>query len=206
MKLLSLLAVTTAIGGVCAAPAMAQDTPAPAPASAEPETSNGSGFYAGAGINLYFLDRDAAAAGMPIVFEDQPSPGAFMGRLGYAFNENIAIEVEAGFGGARSEFTTSGGNPDGEIGIETPLGAHVVLSLPMSGGSYLMGKAGYVSAKVSREYLGADYPDVDINGASFGVGAGMRSGPWDYRFEYSFTSGGDSGDGGVLGMFVLHHF
>ena len=206
MKLLSLLAVTTAVGGVCAAPAMAQDTPAPQPAQAEPEAPHASGFYAGAGINLYFLDRDAAASGMPIVFEDQPSPGAFMGRLGYAFNENIAIEVEAGFGGARSEFTTSGGGTDGEIGIETPLGAHVVLSLPMGGNTYLMGKAGYVSAKVSREYLGADYADVDIDGASFGVGAGLRSGPWDYRFEYSFMSGGDSGDGGVLGMFVLHHF
>jgi hypothetical protein len=118
MKLLSLLAVTTAIGGVCAAPAMAQDTPAPAPApAAEPEAPSRSGFYVGGGINLYFLDRDAAASGMPIVFEDQPSPGAFMGRLGYAFNDNVAIEVEAGFGGARSEFTTSGGGTDGEIGI-----------------------------------------------------------------------------------------
>ena len=33
--------------------------------------------------------------------EDQPSPGAFMGRIGYAFNENFAVEAELGFGGAR---------------------------------------------------------------------------------------------------------
>jgi len=206
MKLVSVLAAATAMGGVCAAPAFAQETPAPAPAPAAPEMPDDSGFYVGGGINLYFLDRDHAASGMPIFFEDQPSPGAFMGRLGYAFNANIAVEVEAGIGGARSQFTTSGGGADGEIGIETPVGAHVVLSLPMSGGSYLMGKAGYVSAKVSREYLGVDYDDLDINGAAFGVGAGLRSGAWDYRFEYSFLSGGDSGDGGVLGMFVLHHF
>ena len=93
MKLKTLLAVATAVGGVCAAPAYAQETPAPAPAPPKPEASHASGFYAGGGINLYFLDRDYAADGMPIAFEDQPSPGAFMGRLGYAFNENVAIEV-----------------------------------------------------------------------------------------------------------------
>lgn len=162
-------------------------------------------FMPGGGINLYFLDRDYAAEGLPITFEDQPSPGAFMGRLGYAFNEYIAVEVEAGIGGARSEFTTSGGPSDGEIGIESPVGAHLVLSLPLDSGGYVMGKAGYVSAKVSREYLGFAPPDLDLNGASFGVGGGFRSGPWDYRMEYSVTSG-DSGDGGVLGMFILHHF
>lgn len=203
MKFTTLLAIATAIGGAAAAPAFAQDTPAPTTA---PEAMQASGFYAGGGINLYFLDRDAAASGMPIIFEDQPSPGAFMGRIGYAFNENFAVEAELGFGGARSEFTTSGGGADGEIGIDSPIGAHVVLSLPVGGGGYLLGKAGYVSANVSREYLGVDYPDLDISGAAFGVGAGLRSGAWDYRFEYAFMSGGDAGDGGVLGMFVLNHF
>jgi hypothetical protein len=204
MKLTTLLAVAAAMGGVCAAPAFAQD--APAPAQAAPEKSHASGFYLGGGINLYFLDRDYAAEGMPIFFEDQPSPGAFMARLGYAFNENIAVELEAGFGGARSEFTTSGGGADGEIGIESPLGAHVVLSMPVGGNTYVMGKVGYVSAKVSREYLGVDFADLDINGAAFGAGAGFRNSPWDLRLEYSFMSGGDAGDGGVLGMYALHHF
>ena len=207
MKLVSLLAVATAIGGVCAAPAIAQETPAPAPAPAVvPDLPSESGFYFGGGINLYFLDRDYAAEGLPIFFEDQPSPGAFMARVGYAFNQNVAVEVEAGIGGARSQFTTSGGSADGEIGVETPVGAHLVLSLPMAGGGYVMGKAGYVQAKVSREYLGFSPPDLDINGPSFGVGAGWRSGSWDYRMEYSVMSGGDSGDGGVLGMFVFNRF
>ena len=200
MKIVSALAIS-AIGGLLAAPAFAQQQPA-APAAAK---SDNSGFYVGGGINLYFLDRDFAAEGLPIYFEDQPSPGAFMGRVGYAFNQYVAIELEAGVGGARSEFTTSGGAADGEIGIENPLGAHVVLSMPFGGGGgYVLGKAGYVSAKVSREYLGATPPDLDLNGAAFGVGAGLRSGAGDYRMEYSFTSG-DSGDGGVLGMFVLYH-
>lgn len=206
MKLLSLLAVTTAIGGVCATPALAQETPAPPAPAAQPEGPSASGLYLGGGINLYFLDRDYAAEGLPIFFEDQPSPGAFMARLGYAFNQHVAVEVEAGIGGARSEFTTSGGGADGEIGIETPVGAHLVLSMPFGGGGYVMGKAGYVSAKISREYLGFSPPDLDIDGASFGAGAGFRSGSLDYRIEYSFMSGGDSGDGGVLGMFIINHF
>lgn len=133
---------------------------------------------------------------MGVTFQDQPSPGAFTGRLGYAFNDNIAVEVEAGIGGAKSQFTTSGGAADGEPG------AHLVLSMPRQDNIYIMGKAGYVSAKVSREYLGADYPDLDISSPSFGIGGGS----WDYRMEYSFTSGGDAGDGGMLGIFALDHF
>jgi hypothetical protein len=206
MKVLTVLAAMS-LGGVFGAPAFAQEKPAtpPAPAPVEPEKNTDAGFYAGGGINLYFLDRDYAAEGLPIIFEDQPSPGAFIGRLGYAFNKHIAVEVEAGIGGARSEFTTSGGGADGEIGIESPVGAHVVLSLPLEGGAYVLGKAGYVSAKISREYLGSSPPDLDISGPAFGIGGGFRNGPWDYRMEYSVTSG-DGGDGGVLGMFVLHHF
>jgi len=204
MKVLSVLAAACAAGVGIVAPATAQQQPA-TPAPAEPAKADNSGFYIGGGINLYFLDRDYAAEGLPIVFEDQPSPGAFMGRLGYAFNEYVAVEVEAGVGGARSEFTTSGGGADGEIGIETPLGAHIVLSMPFQGGGYVLGKAGYVSANISREYLGFAPPDLDLSGASFGVGGGFRGGAWDYRMEYSFMSG-DGGDGGVLGVFVLHHF
>ena len=211
MKVLSLLAVATAIGGVCVAPAAAQGSGAPAPAPAPapavvPDLPSESGFYFGGGINLYFLDRDFAADGLPIAFEDQPSPGAFMARVGYAFNQNVAVEVEAGIGGARSEFTTSGGPTDGEIGVETPLGVHLVGSVPIACGGYVMGKAGYVQAKVSREYLGFSPPDLDINGPSFGAGAGLRSGSWDFRMEYSFMSGGDSGDGGVRGRFIFTRF
>ena len=204
MKLITALAIAAASGGVCAAPAFAQsNAPAVPEAPAKPSSS---GFYAGVGINLYFLDRDAAGDGMGVTFQDQPSPGAFMGRLGYAFNDNIAVEVEAGIGGAKSEFTTSGGGTDGKLGVNTPLGAHLVLSMPLQGDIYIIGKVGYVSAKVSREYLGTDYPDLDISSASYGIGGGIRSGSWDYRMEYCFTSGGDSGDGGVLGIFALYHF
>lgn len=207
MKLISVLAVAAATGGVCAAPAFAQGPQASAPAAPEaPTKPDGSGFYAGGGINLYFLDRDYAADGLPITFEDQPSPGAFMGRLGYAFNDNFAVEVEAGIGGARSEFTLGGNSSDGEIGIENPVGAHLVVSMPMGGGVYIMGKAGYVSATISRELFGANPGDLDLSGPSFGIGAGSRSGSLDFRFEYSLMTGGDSGDGGVLGMFILNHF
>lgn len=206
MKLLTALAIAAASGGVCAAPAFAQGDTAAAPAAPEAPKQSTSGFYAGAGINLYFLDRDFAASGQPFTFEDQPSPGAFMGKLGYSFNEYIAVEIEAGVGGARSEFSFSGNSSDGEIGIDSPLGAHLVLTMPVSNGVYLMGKAGYVSAKVSRELFDVDQGSLDVKGAAFGVGAGLRAGNWDYRMDYSIMSGGDSGDGGVLGMAALYHF
>ena len=202
MKLITALAIAAASVGVSAAPAFAQTDTAPA----APAAPSNSGFYAGAGINLYFLDRDEVASGMPLTFQDQPSPGAFMGRIGYAFNEYIAVEAELGIGGAKSQFTTSGGGADGELGINSPAGAHLVLTLPLQGGGYLLGKAGYVSAKVSREYLGTDYGDLDISGPAFGIGGGFRSGSWDYRAEYAISSGGDAGDGAVMGLFVLNHF
>ncbi len=205
MKLITALAIAAASVGVSAAPAFAQTDTAPA-APATPAAPSNSGFYAGAGINLYFLDRDEVASGMPLTFQDQPSPGAFMGRIGYAFNEYIAVEAELGIGGAKSQFTTSGGGADGELGINSPAGAHLVLTLPLQGGGYLLGKAGYVSAKVSREYLGTDYGDLDISGPTFGIGGGFRSGSWDYRAEYAISSGGDAGDGAVMGLFVLNHF
>lgn len=198
------IAAALLMGGVAAAPVYAQEAPAPAPAP-EPEKKDNSGFYLGGGGNLYFLDRDYAGSGMGIVFKDQPSPGGFLARLGYAFNDYVAVEVEAGIGAARSEFGFDGVNADGEIGIENPLGAHLVLMAPF-GETYLLGKVGYVSAKISREIGNFTPADLDIKGVSYGIGGGIRSGPWDYRMEYSLMSGSDSGDGGVLGIFVLHHF
>jgi hypothetical protein len=207
MKLTTLLAVATAIGGVSAAPAFAQDTPAPAPAEPTPvERPWESGFYLGGGANLYFLDRDYASEGMPVTFEDQPSPGAWMLRLGYAFNQHVAVEIEAGIGAARQQFGADGVNAEGEIGINGPTGAHVVLSMPLGTSGYVLGKAGYVTAEIDREYFGFDYPDLEISGPSFGIGGGIRSGSWDYRMEYALMTGGDSGDGGVLGLFVFNHF
>lgn len=191
------LAAMTMLGGLIATPALAQDNSAPA-------QDDSSGFYAGAGINLYFIDKDDAAEGMGIEFEDQPSPGAFVGRLGYAFNEYVAVELEAGIGGAKSEF--EGPGIEGDIGVTAPLAAHVAFTAPMSdGNSYLLGRIGYSSVTVEREINGSEAEDLDISGASFGVGAGIRSGNWDFRAEYNFLSGDDANTG-VLGLFVLSRF
>lgn len=202
MKTKLALAALSMLGGMVATSAFAQDGTAP---KAESGSDEQRGFYAGAGINLYFIDKDDAASGLPIIFEDQPSPGAFVGRLGYAFNQYFAVEVEAGFGGAKSEFEGPGLELD--IGVAAPLGAHLVVSTPVGdyNGYYLMGKAGYSSITVERKLNGVDAEDLDISGASFGVGGGVRSGAWDFRFEYNFMSG-DDGNTGVLGMLAMHRF
>jgi len=197
MKRKLALAAASALG-FFATPALAQENAQPV------AQDDHSGFYAGGGINLYFIDKDDAADGMGITFEDQPSPGAFVGRLGYAFNEYVAIEVEAGIGGARSEF--EGPGIEGEIGAAAPLGAHVAFTMPVSeGGGYLLGRLGYSSVTIEREMNGVEYEDLDISGASFGIGGGVRSGSWDLRAEYNFMSGGDA-NSGVLGFFALHRF
>lgn len=191
MKKKLALAAMTMLGGMMATPALAQDT-------------DTSGFYAGGGINLYFVDKDDAADGMAIQFEDQPSPGAFVGRVGYQFNEYFAVEVEAGIGGANSEF--EGPGISGDIGAESPAAAHLVVSYPFNeSGAYLLGRAGYSTVTIERKMNGVDYPDLELSGASFGVGAGFRSGSWDFRGEYNMLSGGDA-NSGVLGFFALHHF
>lgn len=173
------------------------------PASAKEDDGSPSGFYAGGGVNVYFVDKGDAASGLPAVFVDQPSPGAFLGRLGYSFNEHLAIEVEAGFGGSRSEF--EGNTSRAEIGAASPYGVHAALTLPMGdGGGYLLGKAGYSSVTIEREYNGASVSDLDISGTSFGIGGGFRQASYDLRAEYSFMSGDASA--GVLGVFVLRRF
>lgn len=179
--------------GLFATPALAQDQ------------NDNSGFYAGAGINLYFIDKDDAAEGMGIFFEDQPSPGAFVGRLGYSFNEYFAVEVEAGIGGAKSEFEGPGIN--GDIGASGPMAAHLVVTYPIGegGGGYILGRAGYSKVTIERELNGVEQPDLELSGASFGIGPGVRSGNWDFRGEYNILSGGDA-NSGVLGIFALRRF
>jgi Outer membrane protein beta-barrel domain len=200
MKKTLAIAAATMLGGLLATPAMAQDAPPPPKAA---DTANDSGFYAGGGINLYFIDKNDAAEGLPISFIDQPSPGAFLGRLGYAFNQYFAIEVEAGFGGANSEF--EGGGSTLEIGVASPLGAHLAATIPLGqGGGYLLAKGGYSSVTVERTLNGVDAPEIDISGTSFGVGGGFRNDSWDFRMEYSFLSGDASS--GVLGMFAMSRF
>ncbi|MEJ0060700.1 MAG: outer membrane beta-barrel protein [Terricaulis sp.] len=200
----SALAAISMLGGLIGAPAIAHAQDAVAPDQPK-EAAKESGFYAGVGINLYFIDKDDAASGMPIYFEDQPSPGAFMGRVGYSFNRYFAVEAEAGVGGADSDFSDNG-SLNGDIGVSGPLGAHAVVTIPFgASGAYVLGKAGYASVQVEREIEGyGSFDDVEVSGASFGAGGGFRSESWDFRLEYSFVSG--DATTGVLGMFALRRF
>jgi len=208
MKMRFALAAAMLLGGVMAMPAMAQTAPAqgdPVAAEKSKAKDDESGVYVSAGINLYFVDKDYAATGIPIEFKDQPSPGAFVGRIGYAFNKYLAVEGELGIGGAKSDY----GNNDvtlGNIGVEKPMAAHVVGRLPLAdGGMYLLGRAGYTSFTVTREYNGRSASDLKLKGASFGGGVGARYGSWDFQFEYTMVSA-DEADSGVLGMFVQKRF
>ena len=194
------LAAMTVLGGLAALPAVAQADEAKVPGV------NTGHFYAGAGVNLYFIDKGDAAEGLPVEFVDQPSPGAFMGRVGYAFNDLFAIEAQAGIGGAKQDFKDDAGVFHGEVGVTNPLAADVVLTIPVghNGGTYLLGKAGYTSFTIERSLNGVDAPDIDVSGAEFGVGAGVRNGAWDLRGEYSFVSGDASS--GVLDISILRTF
>jgi hypothetical protein len=205
MKTHHIIAAAAALG-LSSAPALAQEAPQ-TPAGPAADTP-WSGFYVGGGLNLYFVDKDAAASGMPVEFIDQPSPGAFMGRLGYALNEHFAVEAEAGIGAADSEFGL-GDVEQGDIGVDAPWGAHAVFTLPLQtgiSGGYLLAKGGYASVTLQRELLGQSFEDVEIAGPSFGGGVGLRSGRWDARLEYSFISGEDEATSGVLGMFGAWRF
>jgi hypothetical protein len=210
MKKRLALAAMTVLGGIISTPAFAQtEAEAPKDPRYEEIETGKSGFYAGLGINLYFVDKEAAAEGMPIVFEDQPSPGAWIARVGYSFNEYIAVEVEGGFGAADSDF----GSEDetfGNIGVGKPFAAHAVFTKPFGDGGgyggdgYFMAKAGYATITIERELFGVEFEDVELSGGSFGLGAGMRGEHWDGRFEYSFLTG--DANSGVLGMFIMRRF
>lgn len=172
-------------------------------ASATEESDPASGFYAGGGVNVYFVDKGDAASGMPAVFVDQPTPAAILGRVGYSFNDYLAVEVEAGFGGSRSEF--EGGTSRAEVGAASPYGVHAALSVPIGqSGGYLLGKAGYSGVTIEREFNGQSVSDLDISGASFGIGGGLRQGSFDFRAEYTFMSG--DANAGALGVFLLRRF
>ncbi|MEZ5937189.1 MAG: outer membrane beta-barrel protein [Hyphomonadaceae bacterium] len=204
MKLKTSLAAIAAISAACAMPAFAQDAGTSAEGGQTEKKSDDAGFYAGAGISVFFIDKDLAASNLPISFVDQPSPAAFMGRIGYAFNKHFAVEVEAGIGGASSDFG-SGDNTWGNIGIGHAAGVHAVVTAPIGGGYYLLGKAGYQTFTIEREYFNYDVADITADGAAFSVGAGSRSGSMDYRLEYAIQSA-DGGNNGVLGLSILKHF
>lgn len=190
------LAAMTVLGGMAAVPAIAHADDAHIASNAH--------FYVGAGINLYFVSKSDAAEGLPVEFVDQPSPGAFMGRVGYEFNRNFAIEAQVGVGGHKSEFSDGAGT-DGKVGVSTPWQVDLVGMYPMGDGStYIIGKAGYASANITRSINGVDAPDVKLSGADVGIGAGWRGGNWDFRGEYSMILGGHQA--GVLGFSLARYF
>jgi hypothetical protein len=212
MKLHAVLAAATILGGLGVAPAFAQATDKPAdPAAAKPDAAMpkpktyDSGFYIGGGINLYFVEKEAAASGMPIQFIDQPSPGAFAVHGGYAFNKYVAVDVEGAIGGAKQRYGSNGAT-DGKIGMKNAAAIHVVGTLPFGdSGVYALGKLGYATYTLEREYQNVDAPDLKASGPSVGAGLGFRGGSIDYRMDYAYMSS-DDGNSGVLGLTIMKRF
>lgn len=206
---IGLLGVLPLLGVAVATPAFAQasDTPAspaPAPAPAKPvSTADDSGFYAGGGISVFFFDKSFTEQGLPIDFVDTPNTAAFVGRAGYAFNSYLAVEGEFGIGGASSDFGDENDNVFGNLHIANTYGGYVVGKIPL-GGAYALGKVGYQSVTLEREYRGSAAPDVESSGLAFGAGAGLRSGTWDFRMTYTVMSG--DATNGALGLDVIAHF
>lgn len=183
--------------------AHAQTEPAAAPV-ANPPKPDPAGFYLGAGISSLWLDSDYAASGLPFTFEDQARLPAISGRLGYTFNEYIAVEVEAATGLESTGYAFTGGPQIGDIKLESAFGAYVVGTVPVSANVYLMGRAGLMSYSVARTYLGNDPGSLDGDGAAYGAGIGYREGKLDYRIEYN----GVSADGveGYFGLSAAYRF
>ncbi len=206
-----LFAALPVLGLAVAAPAFAQSTyapveppPAPAPAPVKPVSkADAGGFYAGGGISVFFFDKSFTEQDLPVDFIDTPNTAAFVGRAGYAFNEYLAVEGEFGVGGASSDFGDEDDNVYGSIRIANTYGGYLVGTLPLDG-FYAIGKAGYQSITLEREYFGSDAPDVKSSGVAFGAGGGMRGESWDFRMTYTVMSG--DATNGALGMDVLFHF
>lgn len=204
-----LLGVLPILGMAAAAPAFAQTpdaptSPPPAPAPAKPVSKiDTGGFYAGAGISVFFFDKSFTEQNLPVDFVDTPNAAAFVGHAGYAFNKYLAVEGEVGVGGASSDFGDGDDNVYGNLHIANTYGGYVVGTLPFSG-VYAMGKIGYQSVTLEREYFGSQAPDVTSSGLAFGAGGGMRGESWDFRMTYTVMSG--DATNGALGMDVLFHF
>jgi opacity protein-like surface antigen len=119
-------------------------------------------WYAGAAYTQYDLDG--------------PEVGGLTGRLGYRFNENVAVEGEGTFG------------LDDDEGVELnhALGAYAVGTLPF-------GSSGFSAhARVGYQTVEVDTPlgDADDDGFAYGAGLGWNITPGiGLRADYTRMEG-----------------
>lgn len=128
--------------------------------AASAQSASSAGFYAGAEINRSTLT-------------DLGSKVGFGGNVGYAFNQNLAVELSAANLGTYSLVGTD---------VSTSaLTASVVGSVPVSNEISLFGRLGY--GKVTAAAGGIK---ADTNSAAYGVGAAYKlNSNMSVRAEYT---------------------
>lgn len=144
---LSILTVATFV----AAPVLAQD-------------STSGKVYAGVGYNYYETT-------------DNANNGALVGRLGYQFTDNFAIEGEGGVGVQDDKILGV------KISTRGTLGAYAVAIAPLSENFSLIGRVGYQHIWVEAK-LGS--VKVEADDGSFGIGVGAQ-----YMFDDANSIRGD---------------
>lgn len=116
--------------------------------------------YFGAGVSRTTLDADSG---------EEFEPTAGIGRLGYGFADNFAIEGRAGFGITDDDV----GNTGVDVGVEGLYGAYLVGHLPVADRFSVYGLAGLsmVEFELSDSSVSNVGITFDDSGFSYGIGA-----------------------------------
>ena len=111
-------------------------------------------FYINAGLTSYR-------------FEDDHSPVAFTGRVGYDVGPYIAFEGEAGFGVIK----------DNGFTVESEYGAFALGKLPLAPNLHAFGRIGYTVINASDDFEG--------EGFAYGIGGQYNWGKMGVRAEWT---------------------
>jgi hypothetical protein len=137
--------VATALLAMLALPAVAQDN----------------GLYGNIATGI--MNNKETGAGAELKY----STTNVVGRLGFAFTQNLAVEGEAGFTVAKDSINVSGVSAD--VGT-SHFGLFAKGSMPVSEKLSVFGRVGAIRGKVSVEALGVELSESDT-AAAFGLGA-----------------------------------
>ena len=114
--------------------------------------------YLGGGFSMVNYDADGA---------EEAEPTAILGRLGYFFADNFAIESRLGFGMSDDDIQLLGTRVD--VDVDQLAGVYGVAHLPLAETFSLYGLAGFTYGELSASVDGFSLDDDDTD-FSYGVG------------------------------------